>query len=284
MKTWTGVALVAAALAMASGCKNEQAAQPAAGKAAEAAGKAGEAAGKAAEAAGAAAAGGAEAAAKAAEAAGAAGAAAAAQGAEAAAQAAKAAGEAAAAAQAAGAAAAGQGAEAAAEAAKKAAEAAAAAGAQGAEAAAAAAAQAAQVAGAAAGAAGAAAAALESTDILGRAPVTQKAEVKHVLIGWKDLAPAYRGQMDPRAAARSKEEADTLAKQILDKVRAGDDIDALMKASSEDPGSAQTGRAYTATEDAALVPPFKKLSLRLEVGEAGLVQTAYGWHIIKRVQ
>lgn len=277
MKIWTRVALVAVALAMAGGCNKGEPAKPEAPKKAATAGeKAAEAGAEAAKAAGEAAEAGAEAAVAAGEAAVAAGAAGAAAGAEAA----KAAGEAAVAAGAAGAAAGAEAANAAEEAAKSALEAAKAAGAEGAAAGAEAVAQAAAAAGAAAAAVGS----IESTDILGRDAVTQKAEVKHVLIGWKDLAAAYRGQMDPRAAARTREQADALATEILGKVRAGEDIDALMKASSEDPGSAQTGRPYTATEDAPLVPPFKKLSLRLNVDEAGLVQTAYGWHVIKRIQ
>lgn len=125
---------------------------------------------------------------------------------------------------------------------------------------------------------------IESTDILSRKPATQKAIVKHILIGWAELEPAYRGTMDPRAKARTKAEADTLAASLLEKVRAGEDMDALMKASSEDPGSAATGRAYTAAPDSPLVEPFKHLALRIEVGEAGLVQSPYGWHVIVRTE
>ncbi len=124
----------------------------------------------------------------------------------------------------------------------------------------------------------------ESAEILSRDPVTQKAKVKHVLVSWKELAPAFRGQQDPRGAQRSKADADALALQILDRVRKGEDIDKLMAELSEDPGSARTGRAYDVSEDAPLVPPFKRLSLRLNVNEAGAVQTDYGWHIIKRVE
>lgn len=123
-----------------------------------------------------------------------------------------------------------------------------------------------------------------SEDILARAPVAERAEVKHVLIGWADLAPAYRGQIDPRAAARGKTEADRLAAQILDRVRSGEPIDKLMAQFSEDPGSAQSGRSYAVTPDAPLVPPFKNLSIRLQPSEAGLVQSDYGWHIIQRVK
>lgn len=118
---------------------------------------------------------------------------------------------------------------------------------------------------------------LESADILARAnPETGKVLVQHVLVGWK-------GAPGARAATRSKEEADQIAKEVLEKVRAGGDMAALMKQYSEDPGSKDNGRIYDVTPDAPLVEPFKKLSLRLALGEAGLVKSPFGWHVIKRV-
>ncbi len=41
---------------------------------------------------------------------------------------------------------------------------------------------------------------------------------------------------------------------------------------------------YDVTPDAGLVEPFKKLSLRLKVGELGAVRTQFGMHVIKRVE
>jgi parvulin-like peptidyl-prolyl isomerase len=122
---------------------------------------------------------------------------------------------------------------------------------------------------------------LESADILARPSGTGTAHVQHVLVSWKD-APAASRSTDPRAQ-RSKEEADKLAQEILAKVRAGGDMAALMKEFSEDPGSKDNARAYEVTSDAPMVEPFKNLSLRLKEGEAGLVKSPFGWHIIKRV-
>ena len=130
----------------------------------------------------------------------------------------------------------------------------------------------------------AAEAGIESRDILAREPVTDNAQVQHVLVAWKDLSAAYRGSMDARASRRSQEDAEKLALEIHRKAKEGEDFAAMMQEYSEDPGSATTGRAYNATPTSRLVPPFKKLSLRLEVGEVGIVRTAYGYHIIKRVR
>lgn len=124
----------------------------------------------------------------------------------------------------------------------------------------------------------------DSKEILAREQVTDRAEVLHVLVGWADLAPAYGGRIDERAKARTKAAADKLAAEVLERARGGEDFRALMKTYSEDWGSAEQGKSYHATPDAQLVPPFKALALRLEPGETGIVQTAYGWHVIQRIE
>lgn len=120
---------------------------------------------------------------------------------------------------------------------------------------------------------------LESADILARPKKTEYAEVQHVLVGWKD-SPAAR---DPRAKARSKEDAEKLAKDILAKAKT-EDMAKLMKEYSEDPGSKDSGRPYTVTEDEQLVEPFINIGLRLDIGEAGIVKTEFGYHVIKRIK
>ncbi len=125
---------------------------------------------------------------------------------------------------------------------------------------------------------------IQSNDILGRDAVTNRASVKHVLVSWRGLDEAYAGQQDPRGRARTREQADELAAAILAKVRAGEAIEPLMIQFSEDPGSNVEGNPYPVAPDAQLVFEFKRLSLRLNVGEAGLVLTQFGWHVIKRVE
>lgn len=119
---------------------------------------------------------------------------------------------------------------------------------------------------------------LESADILAREPTTEEVEVQHVLIGWKEIP-----KRDPRATARTKAEADKLATDVLAQVRAGGDMVALMKQHSEDPGSADSGSSYPVDPTSPMVEPFKRLALRLAVDEAGLVKTAFGWHVVKRM-
>ncbi|MCE9579035.1 MAG: peptidylprolyl isomerase [Deltaproteobacteria bacterium] len=124
---------------------------------------------------------------------------------------------------------------------------------------------------------------IDSKDILARTATSPEVDVKHVLIGWKDLGAAYRGHLDPRAAKRTADEAAALAKEVADKLKAApDSIDALIKQYSEDPGGS-SGDPYTIDADSQMVPPFKNLSLRLQMKEVGIVKSPFGYHVIERV-
>jgi len=123
-----------------------------------------------------------------------------------------------------------------------------------------------------------------SKDILEREPIANTAQVKHILIGWKDLAETYQGRLDARAAKRDKAAAEAEVKSIVEQLRGGADFDALMKMHSEDPGSASTARAYPVRPDAQLVIEFRQLSLRLRVSEIGVCESDFGFHIVKRVE
>lgn len=124
---------------------------------------------------------------------------------------------------------------------------------------------------------------IESKDILARTEVADRVDVKHVLIGWKDLSAAYRGHMDPRAKERTQAEAAELATKVADELRKDPDaIDRLVKKHSEDPGSLR-GTPYTVTAKSRFVPSFKKMALRLKEKEVGIVRSDYGYHVMERV-
>ncbi len=124
---------------------------------------------------------------------------------------------------------------------------------------------------------------IDSKDILARAETSPAVTVKHVLIGWKDLAASYRGHMDPRAEKRTNDEAVKLAQDTLAKLQADPkQLDKLVADLSEDPGS-KGGDPYEVKADTAFVPEFKNLALRLKVNEAGIVKTNYGYHVIMRI-
>lgn len=124
---------------------------------------------------------------------------------------------------------------------------------------------------------------LDSKDILARTDAATSADVKHVLISWKELAPAFRGHQDPRAHTRTNADAAKLAQDVLAQLQANPDaIDDLVAKYSEDPGS-KTGEPYTVDKDSQFVPQFQALALHLKVKEAGIVRTPYGYHVMERV-
>ena len=123
-----------------------------------------------------------------------------------------------------------------------------------------------------------------SADILAREPLANVAEVKHILVGWNELAENYQGHLDPRAQKRTKVEAEAEVKDLLTKIKEGGDFETLMKANSEDSASTSSNRPIKVTPDAGLVIEFRQLALRLHVGEWGVCQSDFGFHIIKRYE
>lgn len=82
-----------------------------------------------------------------------------------------------------------------------------------------------------------------------------------------------------------EEKAETLkkAQAVLDKVNAGEDFDKLIEQYNEDPGmkSSPGGYYFGAGK---MVEAFENGTRELEIGKtSGLVETPYGYHIIKRL-
>jgi hypothetical protein len=122
-----------------------------------------------------------------------------------------------------------------------------------------------------------------SADILAREPLSNTATVKHILISWQDLGEAFQGRLDPRAVKRTKADAEALVRTLVKQLQDGADFDTVMRTNSEDLGSANSGKAFTVTPDAQLVIEFRQLGTRLRVGEIGVIQSDFGFHIIKRI-
>lgn len=120
---------------------------------------------------------------------------------------------------------------------------------------------------------------VESTEILDREPRANNTKVKHILISWKD-----KRATNPSAQNRTKLDAERMVRQLMKQIEGGADFDTLMKAHSEDPGSAETAESYDVSPDAQLVIEFRQLGLRLDLNEVGVVESDYGFHIMKRVE
>ena len=117
-----------------------------------------------------------------------------------------------------------------------------------------------------------------------RTEMAELTKVRHILLGWRQLSPAYRGKMDPRAAERDRVAADELMSKIVKELSEGKAFSALMKTHSEDGASLKSEKPYVITPTAGFVPPFKEASLRLKKDERALVESVYGWHLIERVE
>jgi hypothetical protein len=114
--------------------------------------------------------------------------------------------------------------------------------------------------------------------------------VQHVLLSFNGAGTK---------ATRTKEEAEKLAFEVLNRAKSGEDFEKLMKELSDD---SPTGGTYTlvnsgVTPDQAageyarsgMVPAFGDVGFRLAVGEIGLADydpkvSPYGVHIIKRIK
>jgi hypothetical protein len=127
----------------------------------------------------------------------------------------------------------------------------------------------------------------ESVEILNRKQTSPAVSVKHILISWSWLAPAYRKQgmsLDARAENRTQSDAEKLSLELLARLQAGAPIEPLMKEYSEDPGSAASGRTYDVTPDSKFADDFIELALRLKPGESGIVKSQFGIHVMQRVK
>lgn len=100
--------------------------------------------------------------------------------------------------------------------------------------------------------------------------------VKHILIKNADNADEDKKDRDYKA----------LAQEVLDKVNAGEDFEALMKEYNEDPGMDSKPDGYIVGETFENVydEAFQKAAaaLKKEGDVSGLVEGTYGIHIIKR--
>lgn len=115
----------------------------------------------------------------------------------------------------------------------------------------------------------------EDTSVLNEYKATDKASVKHILIS-TDAAEVAEGE-EPAAPEDKK----ALAEQVLQRAQSGEDFDALMSEFGEDPGQSPEGYTFGPGE---MMPEFEEASFNLAIGEiSGLVETDYGYHIIKRI-
>ncbi len=123
-------------------------------------------------------------------------------------------------------------------------------------------------------------------------PEPERVTVQHILIAFKGSLP------NDQKVTRGREAAETLARQIFERAKAGEDFDAMVKTYTNDsyPGIyAMSNRDVTPDPSkrefsrTRMVKGFGDVSFGLEVGGVGLAAydpaaSKYGWHIIKRLE
>jgi hypothetical protein len=138
----------------------------------------------------------------------------------------------------------------------------------------------------------------KSTDpkVLGTLPVAPNPapdhiEVQHVLIG-------FQGTIPGKTVTRTKEEAEKLANEVLEKARQGEKMDDLVTKYTDDqfPGVydlANNGVTPDKTKQeyprSGMVKGFSDVAFGLSVGNVGIANydpktSPFGWHIIKRLK
>jgi parvulin-like peptidyl-prolyl isomerase len=121
-------------------------------------------------------------------------------------------------------------------------------------------------------------------------------EPDHIVV--QHLLVSFKGAPRMTKVTRSQAEAKTLAYQLLETAKAGEDFDELVKEFTDDshPGiykmanrGVVANRAAREYERDGMVPAFGDVGFVLKVGELGIADhdaqsSPYGWHIIKRIE
>lgn len=112
--------------------------------------------------------------------------------------------------------------------------------------------------------------------VVRRDPVVEE-RVAHILVAWSGT---------PRSqVSRSKEAAKALAEKALARVQAGEEFGAVAAAVSDDEATKTKGGDLGVLTPGQMVPAFDEAAFALKVGEtSGLVETVYGWHVLKRLE
>jgi hypothetical protein len=102
---------------------------------------------------------------------------------------------------------------------------------------------------------------------------------KHVLI------MHAQSKSKPDSVTRSREDARRRAEEALTKVRIGAEFEAVVKEYTDEPGGAERGGDLGVFDRSTMVKTFADAAFELGVGQvSGIIETVYGFHIIKRTE
>lgn len=113
--------------------------------------------------------------------------------------------------------------------------------------------------------------------LLGRQQMIEAMVLKHTVMEQARSSHILLAANDADAITKRKSEAEALLAQV----QGGADFAALAKEKSEDPGSKEQGGELGWVPRGVFVPEFEQAIFEMKPGEVRLVQSPFGWHIIK---
>ena len=106
-----------------------------------------------------------------------------------------------------------------------------------------------------------------------------RVHVAHILISTLD--PVTQSPLPPE----KKKEKEKIASDLKSRAEKGEDFAKLVKQYSDDPGSKDKGGEYTLARNHQMVPEFESAAFSLKTNQiSDLVETRYGYHIIKLIE
>lgn len=112
--------------------------------------------------------------------------------------------------------------------------------------------------------------------LINKKNVTESVDASHILIAYKDAQSAAP------TVVLTKEEAKAKADDLLKQVQANSSsFAALATANTDDPGSKDKGGKYEGVRKGQMVPTFDAFIFDNPVGKLGVVETDFGFHVIK---
>jgi len=114
-----------------------------------------------------------------------------------------------------------------------------------------------------------------SENISEAAAATDKVSASHILIAFKGA--------DRSQAERSEEEAKTLAEELLEKIKGGEDLGKLAAENSDCPSGKSGNGSLGEFGRNMMAKEFEDAAFALDIGGiSGIVKTGFGYHIIRR--
>jgi len=105
----------------------------------------------------------------------------------------------------------------------------------------------------------------------------ERITASHILVSYKGASRAQPG------ITRTKDEARQRAEVLLARIQKGEDFGNVARSESDDPTAKQHSGNLGTFDRFSSVKPFSDAAFSLDVNQvSGIVETEYGYHIIKR--